>query len=44
MESTVLSEILEYYKFPEDLFVGSDNGIRSLQAALIKAGRKEVLN
>jgi len=44
MESMIFSEILEYYKFPDDLFIGSDKTIRNLQMALIKSGRKEGLD
>jgi spermidine synthase len=41
-ESTpILNNILSYYRFPQDVFVGSEPKIMLLKAALAESGRKE---
>jgi spermidine synthase len=40
MGARILSDILGYYRFPDQMFVGSPEEIRALKRALNRAGRK----
>jgi spermidine synthase len=40
MGEQILSGILAYYRFPDQTFVGSPEGIQALKQALNRAGRK----
>ena len=41
LSTTILQNILSYYRFPEDLFVGSPQNIEILKQALRNQGRTE---
>jgi spermidine synthase len=41
MEDRILGNILKYYHFPKDTFVGSPQRVQALKEALAEAGRKE---
>ena len=36
----ILGSLLRYYRFPEEIFVGSPVRVRALRAAIDEAGRK----
>jgi spermidine synthase len=41
ISTKILDSILSYYRFPQDVFVGSENQIGMLKQALAEAGRRE---
>ena len=40
MGEQILSSILAYYRFPDQTFVGSPQGVHALKQALVQHGRK----
>jgi hypothetical protein len=41
-ENQILDGVLQHYRFPSNIFGGSAEQLTSLNAALIKAGRREI--
>jgi spermidine synthase len=41
MEAEILNGIMKYYKFPEDMFIGSSQRIEEMKLALLKANRPQ---